>query len=70
MRGESVPPKNRNAISTTDRCNSSADKAEVAHYAGTLAREAFSSGEITVQEAERFIEDVSGLDVTVKEKEQ
>lgn len=46
------------------------DKAEVAHYAGTLAREAFSRNEITVQEAESFIEDVSGLDVTVKEKEQ
>ncbi len=46
------------------------DKAEVAHYAGTLAREAFSRNEITVQEAESFIEDVSGLDVTVTEKEQ
>jgi hypothetical protein len=46
------------------------DKAEVAHYAGTLAREAFSRGEITVQEAESFIEDVSGADVTVREKKQ
>ena len=46
------------------------DKAEVAHYAGTLAREAFSRSEITLQEAESFIEDVSGLDVTVREKKQ
>lgn len=46
------------------------DKAEVAHHAGTLAREAFSRGEITLQEAESFIEDVSGLDVTIREKER
>ena len=44
------------------------DKAEMAHIAGTVAGEAVRRGEITAQEAEGFIEDVSGLDVEVREK--
>ncbi|MYA71441.1 hypothetical protein F4009_09670 [Candidatus Poribacteria bacterium] len=46
-----------------------AEKAEAAHYATELAKEAFDNGEINAQEAEGFIEDVSGLDVKVREVE-
>ena len=44
-----------------------AEKAEMAHFAGMLAKDAFENGEISVQEAENFVEDVSGLDVKVRE---
>ena len=43
------------------------EKAEMAHFAGTLAVEAFENGEISAQEAEGFVEDVSGLDVKFRE---
>ena len=42
------------------------EQVEVAHFAGTLAKEAYNNREITEQEAEDFIEEVSGLDVDVK----
>ena len=42
-----------------------ASQAEVAHVASTLANDAYIEGEITVQEAEAFVEEVSGLDVNV-----
>ncbi len=44
-------------------------KAEMAHLSSTLAKEAYEHGEITAQEAEGFIEEVSGLDVKVREVE-
>ena len=43
-----------------------ANKAEVAHIAAAVAREAIDNGEITPQEAEGFVEEVSGLDVEFK----
>lgn len=42
------------------------EQVEVAHFAGTLAKEAYNNREITAQEAEDFIEEVSGLDVNVE----
>ena len=41
------------------------EKAETAHFAGLIAKEAFEHGEITAEEVESFIEDVSGTDVKV-----
>ncbi len=41
------------------------EKAEIAHFSGLVAKEAFENGEITAQEVESFIEDVSGFDVKV-----
>ncbi|RKU05852.1 hypothetical protein C6503_26800 [Candidatus Poribacteria bacterium] len=44
------------------------DKAEMAHFAAGLAKEAVDNNEITAQEAEGFVEEVSGLDVEVIEE--
>lgn len=44
-------------------------KAEMAHFSAVLAKEAYDHGEISAQEAENFIEEVSGLDVRVREVE-
>jgi len=44
-------------------------KADIAHFSATLAKDAYEHGEITAQEAEDFIEEVSGLDVRVREVE-
>ena len=44
-------------------------KAEMAHFSATLAKEAYDHGDISAQEVEGFIEEVSGLDVRVREVE-
>ena len=42
------------------------EQAEIAHFAIPLANEALKSGEMTLQEAENFVEEVSGVDVNVE----
>ena len=43
-----------------------AEQVEIAHFAIPLANEALKSGEMTLQEAEDFVEEVSGVDVNVE----
>lgn len=46
------------------------EQAEIAHYAIPLANEALKNGEMTLQEAEDFVEEVSSVDVNVEKIEK